>query len=79
MPPRHYREAIAAFIDGEFRQFWAVDRTTGAATYIPNVQVELLRSTAKSEWRCPVPERLVEITTVGGSRDTTSGATPSYR
>lgn len=68
MPPRHDRETFKAFLDADFRQVWAVDRVTGEAKFLPDGQAVPLRPTAKSEWRCPVPDCTVEITTVGGSR-----------
>lgn len=65
---RHARAEIAAFLDADFRQVWAVHRATGDPQYLPHGEAAALRPVAKAEWRCPVPGCLVEITTVGGSR-----------
>jgi hypothetical protein len=63
----HERSAIAAFLDADFRQVWAVDRATGNPRFLPEGEAVALRPIAKAEWRCPVPDCGVQITTVGGS------------
>jgi hypothetical protein len=64
---RHERSAIEAFLDDEFRQVWAADRATGEPRFLPDGQAAELRAVAKAQWRCPVPDCAVEITTVGGT------------
>lgn len=64
---RHDRAVIEGFLDDDFRQVWAADRATGEPRFLPDGQAAELRATAKAEWRCPVPDCGVEITTVGGT------------
>lgn len=64
---RHERSAIEAFLDADFRQVWAVDRATGEPRFLAEGEAVTLRPIAKAEWRCPVPDCGVQITTVGGS------------
>src|SRR5690349_13565123 len=64
---RHERSAIEAFLDADFRQVWAVDRATGEPRFLTEGEAVTLRPIAKAEWRCPVPDCGVQITTVGGS------------
>lgn len=64
---RHERSAIEAFLDADFRQVWAVDRATDEPRFLPDGEAVALRPVAKAEWRCPVPDCGVQITTVGGS------------
>lgn len=64
---RHVRGDIDAFLDADFRQVWAVDRASGEPRFLPDGEALAWRAVAKAEWRCPVPDCGVQITTVGGS------------
>ncbi|GHJ60876.1 hypothetical protein NOK12_33940 [Nocardioides sp. OK12] len=64
---RHDRGLVEAFLDDEFRQVWAAERSTGEPRFLPDGEAADLRAIAKAEWRCPVPDCEVEITTVGGT------------
>jgi hypothetical protein len=60
---------LAAFLDQELRQVWAMERATGAPVFLGVGQAAEKRTIAKTEWRCPVPDcEDFRITTAGSPR-----------
>lgn len=56
------------FLNGETRQVWALERASGRPRFLAEGMADRCREVAKREWRCPVPDCLGEITTIGGDR-----------
>jgi hypothetical protein len=50
---RHTREELDGFLDREFRQVWALHRSSGDRLFIEPGMADLLRPVAKEHWRCP--------------------------
>lgn len=58
----------AAFLAGERRQVWALNRETGAPYYLEEGQAAAVRTYAKAHLRCPYPTCMAPISTRGGSK-----------
>ncbi|MCB0906926.1 MAG: hypothetical protein KDB63_07400 [Nocardioidaceae bacterium] len=59
---------LHAFLDDDPRQVWALDRVTGASVYLEDGDAQALRPRTRSDLRCPYPDCVGAITTVGGEK-----------
>lgn len=59
---------LHAFLDDDPRQVWALDRVTGASVYLEDGDAQALRPRTRSDLRCPYPDCVGAITTVGGGK-----------
>lgn len=59
---------VAAFLNGESRQVWALRRETGAPFFLADGRAAELRDFTRSSLRCPHPDCTAEISTRGGSK-----------
>lgn len=66
---RHNRDALAAFLDRQYRQVWAVHRETGERVFIDwGEATPAMRAYAKAHLCCPVPGCDLRISARGRSK-----------
>jgi hypothetical protein len=59
---------LHAFLDDDPRQVWALDRVTGESVYLEDGDAQPMRPRTRSDLRCPYPDCVGAITTVGGEK-----------
>ncbi|TGN64220.1 hypothetical protein EXE59_09840 [Nocardioides eburneiflavus] len=59
---------LAAFLDDESRQVWALRRDDGTAVYLPDGMADEMRALAREHLRCPYPGCVCPISTRGGTK-----------
>lgn len=60
--------ALHTFLDDDPRQVWALDRVTGESVYLEDGHAHQLRPRTRASLRCPYPDCVGQITTVGGGK-----------
>lgn len=59
---------LYAFLEDDPRQVWALDRVTGESVYLEDGDAVELRVLTRASLRCPYPDCVGPITTVGGDK-----------